>query len=60
MKKFYRVSCDKYRKFEEPKIYLRKKHYLFLSFAVSARVKMKNFYRRRTIKNPYFKNLWFN
>ena len=43
MKKFYRVSCDKYRKFEEPKIYLRKKHYLFLSFTVSARVKMKNF-----------------
>ena len=43
MKKLDRVSCGKYRKFEEPKTYLRKKHYLFLSFGVSARVKIKNY-----------------
>ena len=48
MKKLFLVICGKYRKFEKPKIsYLLEKHWFFLSFAVSARMKMKNYLKKK-------------
>ena len=48
MKKIYCVICGKYRKFEKPKIsYLLKKHLFFLLFAVSARMNMKNYLKKK-------------
>ena len=47
MKKLYCVICDKYRKFEKPKLsYLLKNSY-FYYFAVSAKMKMKNYLMKK-------------
>ena len=48
MKKLYRIICSKYRTFERPKIsyLLEKKHYAFLLFAVSARMRMKSYLKK--------------
>ena len=48
MKKLYCVICSKYRKFEKPKIsYLFKKYQIFLLSAVSTRMKMKNYLKKK-------------
>ena len=55
MKNIYCVICGKYRKFEKPKIYtFSKKHWFFILFAVSERMKIKRYFKK---KNPlrYYK-----
>ena len=47
MKKIYCVNCGKYRKFEKPKISYILKYYVFLLFAVSAQMKMKNYLMKK-------------
>ena len=48
MKKLYCVFCGKYRKFEKPEIsYLLEKTSVFLLFAVGARMKMKNYLKKK-------------
>ena len=48
MKKLYCVICGKYRKFEKPKIsYVFEKHEFFLLLAVSARMKMKKYLKKK-------------
>ena len=45
MKNIYCVICGKYRKFEKPKIYtFSKKHWFFILFAVSERMKIKRYF----------------
>ena len=47
MEKLYCVICDKCRKFEKPKIsYLLEKKKFFLVFALSARLKVKNYLKK--------------
>ena len=46
--KSYCAICGKYRKFEKPKIsYLLEKYQFFLLFAVSAKMKMKNYQKKK-------------
>ena len=49
MKKLFWVFGSKYRKLEKPKIscFLEKKHYFFLLFSVTARMKMKNYLKKK-------------
>ena len=48
MKKLYCVICGKYRKFEKPKIsYLLEKYQFFQLFAVSARMKMIKYLKKK-------------
>ena len=48
MEKLYCVICGKYRKLEKPQIsYLLEKSYFFLLFAVSARMNMKNYLKKK-------------
>ena len=49
MKKLYCVISGKYRKFEKPKKYHTsyKKYYFLLLFAVNARMKMKNYLKKK-------------
>ena len=49
MKKLYWFICGTYRKFEKPKIsyLLEKKISSFLLFTVSARMKMKNYLKKK-------------
>ena len=48
MKKLYCVICGKCKKFEKPKIlYLLEKNWFFLLFAVSARMKMKSYLKKK-------------
>ena len=47
MKKLYCVICSKYRKFEKPKIsYLLEKMF-FLLFAVTTRMKMEKYLKKK-------------
>ena len=48
MNKSYCVICGKYRKFEKPKtLYILEKHKFFLLFAVSERMKMKKYLKKK-------------
>ena len=48
MKKLYCVVCDKYRTFEKPKIlYLLENQQFFLLFAVSAKMKMERYFKKK-------------
>ena len=48
MKKIYCIICGKYRKFEKPKVrYIFKKKQCFLLFAVSVRMKIKKYIKKK-------------
>ena len=48
MKKLYYIICGKYRKFVKPKIsYLLEKALVLSIFTVSARMKMKNYLKKK-------------